>query len=196
MDVIVKVVAMGLLVILIGMPLFAVPATLTLPGGQRPGVEPLTIEKAAAELRASGQTGLELVEAARALTGERMAYCRRNSFDGARRAFSRGYGYCQQMSFALADLLTELGFEARVVQALQVQFPHKVTSHAWVEVSVEGQTVWLDPLFWDAQKGEVAFTPLSPVTGMPGWFRLLAGWGSPSVNAYRYYRTGVDLDRH
>jgi len=179
----------------VGLPLYAVPATLTLSGGQRPGVERLTITEAAQRLRASGKAGEALVEAARALVGERMAYCRRNGFDNHRRAFARGYGYCQQSAYALTELLTLLGFEARVVHAFRNQFPGgKITSHAWVSVRVGGESRYLDPLFWDAEAGKVAFTPLSPVRGYSPAFRALAGWGSMAVNAYRYYRTGKDYD--
>jgi transglutaminase-like putative cysteine protease len=179
-----------------GLPLYALPATLSLPAGQRPGVERLTIAQAAQRLRASGKAGMELVEAARALVGERMAYCRRNGFDNHRRAFERGYGYCQQSAYALTDLLRQVGFEVKVVHALQNRFPDgRVTSHAWVGVIVEGETHYVDPLFWDAEAGAVAFTPLSPVLGYSPVFRALAGWGSMAVNAHRYYRTGKDYGR-
>jgi transglutaminase-like putative cysteine protease len=179
----------------VGLPLYAVPATLTLPAGRRPGVESLTITQAAQRLRVSGQTGMALIEAARALVGERMAYCRRNGFDNHRRAFERGYGYCQQSAYALTGLLRQLGFEAKVVHAFQNRFPgERITSHARVSVTVAGETHYVDPLFWDAEAGKVAFTPLSPVLSFSPAFRILAEWGSMAVNAYRYYRTGKDYD--
>ena len=78
----------------VGVPLFALPATLSLPRGQRPGISRLTIEQAAQRLRAdTDRAGWDRVEAARALVGQRMSYSRRNSFDSADRAFERGYGY-------------------------------------------------------------------------------------------------------
>src|SRR5512139_276353 len=92
------------LVIIVGVILYALPATLSLPRGRRPGIEPLTIQEAAQQLRLSGLGGPALVEAARRLVGERMQYCRRNSFDLYPRAFERGYGYCQQSAYALAAL--------------------------------------------------------------------------------------------
>jgi hypothetical protein len=198
MNIITAIILIALLAIAaigVGLPLYAVPAILSLPAGQRPGVERLTITQAAQQLRTSGLTGMALVEAARALVGERMAYCRRNGFDNHRRAFERGYGYCQQSAYALMDLLTQLGFEAKVVQAFKNRFPGgRITSHAWVSATVAGETRYIDPLFWDAATGEVAFIPLSPVLAFSPGFRILAGWGSMAVNAYRYYHTGKDYD--
>ena len=178
-----------------GVPLFALPATLSLPRGQRPGVDKLTIEQAAQQLCAnSDQAGWDRVEAARALVGQRMSYSRRNSFDSADKAFERGYGYCMQHAYALAHLLEALGFEAQVVQAFQNRFADgKATSHAWVRVTLGGETRDIDPLFWDAQAGQPAFVSLSPVTGISPLFKAFTWWGAPAVNAYRYYRTGKDL---
>ena len=79
----IKAVVIAIFVILIGVPLYAIPATLTLPVGPRPGVKELTIQQAAAQLRNSGIKDWELVEAARALVAERMQYSRRNSFDSS-----------------------------------------------------------------------------------------------------------------
>ena len=98
-----------ILVVRIGVPLYALPATLSLGRRRRPGIEPLTIQEAAQQLRGKGQSGPALVEAARLLVGERMQYCRRNSFDLYPRAFERGYGYCQHSAYALAALLREFG---------------------------------------------------------------------------------------
>jgi len=111
------------LILLIGVPLYAVPATLSLPPGPRPGIKEITIQEAAQHLLASGKTGWDLVEAARSMVAERMKYSRRNSFDPAGRAFERGYGYCTQQAYALKHLLNQLGFEAWVVQAFQTGLP-------------------------------------------------------------------------
>jgi transglutaminase-like putative cysteine protease len=167
---------------------------LSLPRGQRPGVQKLTIDQAARQLQESDRVGWDRVEAARALVGQRMQYSRRNSVDSAERAFERGYGYCVQHAYALAHLLRKLGFDAQVVQAFQNRFADgKVTSHAWVRVTLEGETRDVDPLFWDAEAGQVAFTPLSRVTGISPLFKAFTWWGAPAVNAHRYYRTGKDL---
>jgi transglutaminase-like putative cysteine protease len=189
----VRIAALAVLAAAAGVPLYALPATLSLPRGQRPGVPRLTLAQAARELQEGGQTGWALVEAARTLVGQRMQYCRRNSFDSAARAFERGYGYCVQHAYALADLLTRLGFEARVVQAFRNRFADgQVTSHAWVSVTLHGETRPIDPLFWDEQRGQPAFTPLSRVTGIPPAFKALTWWGAPAINAHRFYRTGKD----
>jgi transglutaminase-like putative cysteine protease len=188
-----RIVPLALLAIAAGVPLYNLPATLTLPRRQRPGVLPLTLAQAARQLHDSGQRGWTLVEAARTLVGRRMQYCRRNSFDSAARAFERGYGYCMQHAYALTDLLTRLGFEARVVQAFKNRFPGgKVTSHAWVSVTLDGETRPIDPLFWDEQANQIVFTPLSRVTGISPAFKAFTWWGAAAVNAHRFYRTGKD----
>jgi hypothetical protein len=189
----VRTVPLALLAIAVGTPLYGLPATLSLPRGQRPGVERLTIDQAAKRLQSTGGTGWKRVEAARALVGQRMAYCRRNSFDSADRAFERGYGYCVQHAYALSHLLERLGFEVQVVQASRNRFSDgQVTSHAWVRVTLDGVTRDVDPLFWDADTGRVAFVPLSHVTGIAPAFKAFTWWGAPAVNAHRYYRTGKD----
>lgn len=190
----IKAVLIAIIVILIGVPLYGVPATLTLPRGPRPGVEELTIQQAAAQLRSSGKTDWELVEAARAMVAERMQYSRRNSFDSSGRAFARGYGYCTQHSYALQHLLAALGFEAKVVQAFQNRFPDgQVSSHSWVSVTVDDEIRNIDSLFYKEDTGELDFTPLSEVMEISPAFKLVAFWGGPAVNAHRYYLTGKDL---
>ncbi len=184
----------GSLLILVGVPLYALPATLSLPGGIRPGLRPLTIEQAAVQLKNGTSTGWDLVEDARALVGERMAYSRRNSFDTAEIAFERGYGYCTQHAFALLDLLTRLGFEAKVVQAFQNRFSDgEVTSHAWVSVMYVGEIRFVDPLFYNARARQIDFVPLSTITEFPSAFKLFAWWGATAINAHRFYVTGKDF---
>jgi transglutaminase-like putative cysteine protease len=181
------------LVFLVGVPLFALPATLSLPPGLRPGLEDLTLSQAAGQLIETGKSGLDLVEAARALVAERMIYSRRNSFDSYATAFARGYGYCSQQANALADLLSRLGFEAKVVHAFRNRFPDgRVASHAWVQVLVGGRVVYVDSLYYDAQRSEITFTPLSRVSEVSPAIKILERWGAGAVNAHRYYLTGKD----
>ena len=182
-----------ILAIVVGVILYALPATLSLGRRRRPGIDPLTIQEAAQQLRGSGQSCPALVEAARSLVGERMQYCRRNSFDLYPRAFERGYGYCQQSAYALAALLKELGFAAKVVTAFRNEFPGEgVGGHAWVRVEVKGKTQDIDPLHYNPTTGQLSFTPLTRVFEYTPFFRVLAGWGSTAVNAHRYYLTGRD----
>jgi len=191
---ILKVVFIMLGIMFITVPLYALPATLSLPGGVRPGIEPLTIEQAARRLRSTGQTGWELVEAARSLVEERIQYSRRNSFDTANKAFQRGYGYCMQMSYALVDLLQQLGFDARVVQALRNRFPGgEISSHSWVEVRIGDEIRHIDSLFFDSQSGRITFETLSEVTSISPIFKAFTWWGAPAVNAHRYYISGKDF---
>jgi hypothetical protein len=187
-------VLIALLAILVGVPLYAIPATLSLPSGPRPGVEEITIEQAAEQLKETGKTGWTLVEATRVLVAKRMEYSRRNSFDPTGRAFERGYGYCMQHAYALTSLLNELEFDAKVVHAFQNRFPDgEVTAHAWVSVRVNDETRYIDSLFYDEQAGELDFTRISKVFDVSPALRLLTFWGSTAVNAHRYYVTGKDL---
>ncbi|NIM95229.1 MAG: hypothetical protein GTO18_16145 [Anaerolineales bacterium] len=195
METILFVALIFLLIILLGLPLYAIPATLSLPRGRRKGLEPLTIPKAVQQILVSGKSGLELVHAARDLVAQRMVYCRRNSFDIYTKAFERGYGYCQQQAYALAAMLTQLGFEAKVVHAFRNKFPEgNVAPHTWVRVIVHQQVHDVDSIFFDSESGEIPFTPLSKVLNYSPAFRILAGWGCAAVNAHRFYRTGKDQD--
>lgn len=191
----IKIVLIVVVGIMIGVPLYALPATLSLPRGIRPDLQSLTISQAAMNLRESVDSGMELVEAARSLVAERMAYSRRNSFDSYARAFERGYGYCSQQANALADLLSRLGFEAKVVQAFRNRFfDASVDSHAWVQVVVDNEVHDIDSIFYDADTAEITFTALSEVGEVPAVLRVLETWGAPAVNAHRYYLTGKDQD--
>lgn len=182
------------LVIILGVPLYALPATLTLPSGPRPGIEKMTIAQAAQQLRESGKEDWSLVEAARTLVAERMQYSRRNSFDPTEKAFERGYGYCMQHAYALTTLLIDLGFEAKVVHAFQNRFPDgEVTAHAWVSVRLNDEIRYIDSLFYDEQAGKLAFTPVSEVLEIGPAFKMVTVWGGTAVNAHRYYVTGKDL---
>jgi len=167
---------------------------LTLPRGRRQGLAPLTIAQAVERLQSSSLSGWDLVEAARALVEERMQYSRRNSFDPAPKAFERGYGYCQQQAFALAEIINRLGIQVRVVHAFRNRFPDgRVGGHAWVEVTLDGEVRFIDSIFYDTESNSIGFTPLSKVWGYNLPFRLFSGWGCTAANAQRYYKTGVDF---
>lgn len=190
-----KVAALVVVAIIFGMPLYALPATLSLPAGRRPVIEALTLEEAARQLVATGMTGTALVEAARALVADRMVYCRRNSFDSPATAFQRGYGYCTQQAYALVELLARLGIEAQPVYAFRNRFPDgTVGGHTWVRVAVDGEARDIDSVFYDAGTGELTFTPLTGVHAHTPLFKWVTQWGEAAVNAHRYYRTGKDMD--
>lgn len=174
--------------------IIAIPATLTLPSGIRSGLEKLTITEAAQKLKGTDHREWELVKEATLLVHNRMHYCRRNSFDHYEKAFKRGYGYCQQNAFALKSLLSKLGFQARVVQSFRNRFPNgAIGSHAWVEVTINGERRYFDGVF-TGKDGDPMFTILGKVYPYSGWFRILAGWGSIPINAIRYYIAGKDSD--
>lgn len=184
---------LSVLVIFAVLSLYTTPASLSLASGRRSGLEKQTIAQAAEQLEASGMEGWSLVEAARVLVSERMQYSRRNGFDTAATAFDKGYGFCMQMAYALADLLRQLGFEAKVVHAFRNQLPdQRVSGHAWVEVTFGDESRYVDSLHYDARAGELDFKPLSEVVELSPSFKPVAWWGSAVVNAYRYYSTGED----
>lgn len=190
-----KVTLLAIAAIILGLPLYALPATRSLPEGRRPGLKKLTLAGAASQLCATGQTGSALAEAARALVADRMQYCRRNSFDSPARAFQRGYGYCTQQAYALVDLLARLGIEARPVYAFRNRFPDgTVGGHTWVRVTVGGAERDIDSLFYDTGTGQLTFTPLTSVHQHTPLFRVMTQWGEAAVNAHRYYRTGKDRE--
>lgn len=190
---ILKVILRFLLVITVGVPAYALPATISLGWGIRPGLQPLTITQAAQNLRQTGLTGWQLVEASRMLVAGRMQCSRRNSFDPASRAFERGYGYCIQQAFALVNLLTHLGFNAKVVHAVRNRLPDGSTDgHAWVNVEYENDSRYIDTLHYDVRTGAITHTPLTTVQEVSPIAGLFCGWGCTAANAHRYYVSGKD----
>jgi hypothetical protein len=185
---------LAVLAINLGLTLYTLPAMFTLPGGTRPGLELLTLSQATLQLMETGKTGWDLVESARALVAERMQYSRRNSFDSDAKAFERGYGYCTQQAYALVDLLTRLGFEARAVYAFRNRFPEgEIAGHTWVSVSLDRETRFIDMMFYDAKSGEITFQPISKIHNHTPLFKFLTRSGDAALNAYRFYQTGKDM---
>lgn len=190
---IIEISAICIFTILVLYTLFSIPAMLTLPPGIRPGLEELTIDEAVGSLKSMNLPNLELIQETRKLLVTRMQYCRRNSYDSYRTAFRRGYGYCVQQAFALNFLLTELGFESKVVQSHKNRFANGTTGgHAWVRIHYNNTTIEIDPSDKNWQNEKMTFVPLKKVTGFSFFFRILTIWGSAGVNAYKYYTKGKD----
>jgi hypothetical protein len=180
------------LILVIGLSL-SLAAMSSLPAGPRDGLQSMSIEEAVEELAKKELDDWSLVREATNLVGDRMHYCRRNNLQHYRRAFSRGLGFCQQQAFALSDILNQLGFEARPVQAVRCRFPDDGTGgHSWVEVSHRGEQRHIDPLLQDRETGELLFEPISRVTGFSVPFRIMSSLGSSMVNSFVYYNTGSD----
>jgi hypothetical protein len=177
----------------IGLALYALPAMFTLPKGLRPGLKPLSLSQTTQRLLETGKNGWDLVEATRAMVAERMQYSRRNSFDSDAKAFERGYGFCTQQAYALVDLLTQLGFKAKAVHAFRNIFPDRIAGgHTWVRVSLDGETRFIDSIFYDAESREMTFQPMSKIHNHTSLFKLLTRSGEAALNAHRYYCTGRD----
>lgn len=186
-----------ILAIYIGTILFAIPATLTLPKGIRPGIDKITIEETIKKLGNSEKGNFENVEEVRKIVSKRMKYCRRNGFDSYETAFYRGYGYCAQQAYAMEYILKKLGYNAKVVQAVRNKFSNgDIGGHAWVRVVIDGEARDFDPSDSSdssEENAQMKFQPLSSVTDIGPVFKALMLWGSPAVNAYRFYITGKDL---
>lgn len=172
----------------------AIPATLSLRPGVRQDVPLMDINEAARLVKHSGKYGWELAGYATLLVHKRMMYSRRNSFDGFKKAFRRGYGYCQQQAFALQYILRQAGVDAWVVHSLKNKFPTgAIGSHAWVRVRFENMTRNYCAVFPDSVTGEATFIILGKVHNYTPLFRFFSGWGSIGINAIRYYKTGKDF---
>jgi flavodoxin len=172
----------AVLAINLGLTLYALPAMFTLPGGMRPGLELLTLSQATVQLMETGKTGWHLIEAARAMVAERMQYSRRNSFDSDAEAFERGYGFCTQQAYVLVDLLTQLGFDANAVHAFQNMFPDGTAGgYTWVRVSLDGETRFIDSIFYDAESREITFQPISKIYNHTSLFKLLTRSGEAAL---------------
>jgi hypothetical protein len=173
--------------------IYSIPAMLTLPSGIRPGIDDLTIEQAVDSLKSINLSDIDLIQEARKIVVTRMVYCRRNSYDTYKTAFRRGYGYCVQQAYALQYLLTELGFDAKVVQATRNRFENgKIGGHAWVRIVFKNTLIQIDPTDKNLQNEVLTFVPLSKVTEFGVFFRMLTFWGSAGVNAHKYYTTRRD----
>ncbi|OHD54809.1 MAG: hypothetical protein A2Y33_02240 [Spirochaetes bacterium GWF1_51_8] len=156
-----------------------------------------TLDDAASMCRASGLTGWELVEYARALVSRKMSYSYRNPYDLPARAFERGLGYCWHKGWALYELLTRLGFRVQAVQAVKVMFPAGdiegvrreggMLGHMWVRVGIDGMTLDCDPGREDIETGELFCEPISPVVPLTPLWSAISYLGSPYVNSIRYF---------
>jgi hypothetical protein len=190
---IIRIIGICILSIPVLYTLYGIPAILTLPSGVRSGIDDLTIEQAVDTLKSKNIAGVVLIQEARRMVATRMQYCRRNSYDTYKTAFRRGYGYCVQQAYALQFLLTELGFDAKVVQATRNRFENgKIGGHAWVRVLYNNTLIQIDPTDKNLQNEGLTFEARSKVTEFGYLFRALTFWGSAGFNAHRYYITGRD----
>jgi len=152
----------------------------------------LTIDDAVRYLRQTGKTGWDLVAAAQRLVALKMEYSRRNNWDTAARAFRRGMGYCQQKAMALLAILRELEIQARPVYATRCKFPpariheywepERVSGHAWLVVTIEGEGKDVCPGDPNNTPGKVHFQLLSKRREYGPVMRLIGHVGSMVVN--------------
>lgn len=134
-----------------------------------------SIAECAARCRATGATGWELVEHAQQLVWQQYRWhSQLHVWAGIEGSFSRRQGSPAQINTALARVLRELGFRARVVHAARVRRSRSVpwwrTGHVWLRVSHDGVTRDVCATRSDHQPGRVSFDavtrvlPMRPVT--------------------------------
>jgi hypothetical protein len=154
-----------------------------------------TIHQAIEECKASGLAGWELVEFAQKLVANHMRYSYFNSFDMPDRAFEKGQGYCWQQAGALDRILKGLGFDSRLVHAVQNRFPDVVrdgitihigvSGHVWCRVKIGNQEKDVCPGNPANSPGSLHFVPLSKVKDFKGFIWLPSYLGSAMLNHQR-----------
>lgn len=140
----------------------------------RPERGPEALNELSARLRATRLHGWALVEAAQRAVAVGMDYSRRNSWDTPATAWRRGLGYCLQSAEALQAVLGGLGIPSELVQCTRNRFPPRrlhdydaaggLAGHAWLQVTLEGQTLAVCPGHPDNRPGRHHFTILGRVT--------------------------------
>lgn len=156
----------------------------------------MTIDEAVARCRATGLVGWPLVQHARQLVAETMAYSYTASFDRPSVAFARGRGYCWQQAKALLLVLRRLGLRCRLVYATRNDFPptvhlgrpvpRRISGHVWCRVTVDGEERDVCPGDPGGAPGDLAFTPLSRVRRWNAAIAAGSYLGSAVTNRRRY----------
>lgn len=130
------------------------------------------------ELRATGLTGWELVDAATQRVHQAFEHESLWSlWESAPTAMSHGHGWSAQYNGALALVLERLGFDVHVVHAARVtglgHNPWWHAGHSWLRVTHDGRTLDVCAGKADNRAGRVAFMPVSEVRPMRRWTRGL-----------------------
>ena len=176
--------------------LYTLPGVRRLPRQSRSSLDGVTsIQDAAAACCRSGLQGWDLVAYAQNLAARKFSYSRRNPWDSPPRAFERGLGYCQQQALALKMIYDRLGIRSQPVYALKCSFPPKVvhdiqepggiSSHTWLEVTLEGESRYVCSGDKRNRPGIVHFEILSDVRPLSPWMRPFSHLGSIIENARR-----------
>lgn len=141
------------------------PVALAAPAAADPQPE-RTVEALADKLRATGATGLDLVNLA--IETVASSYTHDSAWhlwETPAASLRSGRGWSHQYNTVLLLVLRQLGFHARMVQAARVRgFPHPwwYVGHAWVKVTIDGRRYDACASRSSNRVGDVGFVPLTP----------------------------------
>ncbi len=173
----------------------AVPVVIAAPSPDRPGGR--SIADLVSELRSTGKSGRELVDAAmQTVAGEFSHYSAWHLWERPETALKHGRGWSHQYNTVLLLVLRQLGFEARMVQAARVRGwgnPWWHVAHAWVKVTIDGRVHDACASRRGNRLGDLGFVPVSveiPLRRVSRW--ALALFMAPFVvgTVWRAWLTG------
>ncbi|NIM91488.1 MAG: hypothetical protein GTO17_11135 [Candidatus Aminicenantes bacterium] len=178
--------------------LSCIPGLFLLPKEKTTTVDGVTtIQDAVSKCEESGLSGWELVKYAQKLTARKFTYSRRNSWESPDKAFARGLGYCIQQALALKMIYDELSIDAKVVHGRGdfsesiihgVKEPGGNFNHAWLEVTITGESKYVCPGNVDNAPGELDFKITSKVKPYTRLMHFFTFPGAIIVNAVRDFR--------
>lgn len=175
--------------------LACIPGLLLLPKEKMTTIDGITtLEDAVRACAELGHTGWDLVEHAQKLTARKFTYSRRNSWESPEKAFARGQGYCVQHALALKKIYDKLQIDAEVVHG-RGAFPEAIIhgvkepggnfNHAWLEVTIAGESRYVCPGNEDNAPGKLGFTIMSKVKPYTSVMHFFTFSGAIIVNAAR-----------
>jgi hypothetical protein len=179
--------------------LACIPGLILLPPGQTTIIGGITtLDDAVAACRTSGLEGWELVEYAQKITAHKYTYSRRNSWESPGKSFSRGWGFCVQQALALKAIYDELGIVSEIVHG-RGDFPaaliHGVLepggnfNHSWLEVTVQGESLYVCPGSVHNSPGKLHFRITGKVKNYTPILHYLSYPGFIIVNAARDFKS-------
>jgi hypothetical protein len=179
--------------------LACLPGLLLLSPGQTTTMGGITtLQDAVDACRRSGLEGWELVEHAQKIVAHKFTYSRRNSWESPRTAFARGRGFCVQQALALKAIYDELGIKARAVHGRGdfmgmhihgVWEPGGNFNHSWLEVTVQGRSLYVCPGSVENAPGKLDFHITGKVKDYTPILHTLSFPGYIIVNAVRDFKS-------
>ena len=175
--------------------LACIPGLLLLSGEETFSVDGVTtIGDAVHACQESRKSRWALVEYAQKLVARKFTYSRRNSWESPEKAFARGQGYCVQQALALRKIYDRLGIVAKVVRGRE-DFPESIIhevrepagnfNHAWLEVTIAGESKYVCPGNDQNAPGKLDFKITGKVRPYTKLMHFLTFSGAIMVNAAR-----------